>query len=63
MAIESGKLVAIEIVLKVPVGLPQHIDPRAWAQGQFTLTGDAVAALASINMKLGTLTPNPVLQT
>lgn len=59
MAIESGKLVKVEIVLKVPVGMP--MDPREWALNCVSVVAAGVPHLATINATVGALTPNPAM--
>jgi len=64
MAIESGKIVVVTIVLNVPVMLPPNVDPQQWAVGCVAPSNLGVVPLIrSVEAKLGTLTPNPILQT
>lgn len=60
-AIESGRIVKVEIMLNVPVGLP--IDPRAWAMACITLNLEAAKELRNMNAFVGVVNPPNLIKT
>lgn len=59
--IESGRIVKVEIMLKVPVTMPPAHDPRAWAMACISLNLEAAKELAAMNAFVGVVNPPPLV--
>lgn len=59
--IESGRVVKIEIVFKVPVQIPAEVDPRGWAMSCVSINGEGLGHVAvPMQATVGSIKPPPL---